>query len=188
MTAALEVPRVPREVPDWHALGACRQYPQLNFADPGNTGDAFDKPASVAERRAAEYACRRVCAECPFRLPCAIGGLERRERWGVWGGLTYDDRKALAGKYGYLPPGDPPPHGTNSRRVKWGCTCRECKDAHARYEAQRREKRRAEARARNAWRTPVVLAVPVRAGRTRALPGQFVLPLQIVMAAGAIAA
>jgi hypothetical protein len=169
--------RVKHEVPDWHAIGACRDYPELDFIDPGAT-DAFDKP-SAADRRLAEAACRIVCSTCPFRLDCATGALERRERWGIWGGLTYEDRKRIAAKYGYLPPGDPPPHGTNSRRVKWNCHCPECRAAHALYEAMRRERKRVEARARDLWRVPVALAVPVRAGRGRALPGQLVMPLAI---------
>lgn len=144
MTAAVEVPRVPRVVPDWHEQAACRDFPDLNFADPGNAGDSFDKPPSAAERRLAEAACRIVCSSCPVRLACAVGALERREKHGVWGGLDYQDRKQLAPRYGYLPPGDPPAHGTNARRVKWDCPCVECKAAHARYESERRERKRTE--------------------------------------------
>ncbi|TDV40120.1 WhiB family transcriptional regulator [Actinophytocola oryzae] len=143
MTAVLVQPgRIPREVPDWHDQGRCRDFPHLDFVDPGAV-DAFDRP-TAAKRRAAEYACRVVCSTCPLRLPCAVGALERAEKHGIWGGLDYQDRKRIAARYGYLPPGDPPPHGTNARRVKWGCDCPECKGAHALYEAMRREKKRAE--------------------------------------------
>lgn len=176
MTATLA--RVKHEVPDWHALGNCRDYPDLNFVDPGAV-DSFDKP-TAADRRIAEHACRIVCSTCPFRLPCAIGGLERQERWGIWGGLDYQDRKRIAARYGYLPPGDPPAHGTNARRVKWGCDCRECKDAHALYESMRRERVRL---ARDLWRAPVVLVRPVGSGRRRAHVGQLVIPLAIQLPA-----
>lgn len=172
MTAALA--RVKHEVPDWHNVGNCRLHPELDFIDPGAV-DAFDKP-TPAQRREAEHACRIVCSTCPFRLDCAIGGLERRERWGIWGGLDYQDRKKIAARYGYLPPGDPPAHGTNSRRVKWGCDCPECKAAHALYEAMRRERKRTE---RDLWRAPVVLIEPYRAGRLLVRPGQCLLPLDL---------
>jgi WhiB family transcriptional regulator, redox-sensing transcriptional regulator len=32
-----------------------------------------------------EYA-KSLCADCPARLACLAGALERREPWGVWGG------------------------------------------------------------------------------------------------------
>ena len=188
MTAMLDTPRVPREVPDWHALGACRDYPALNFADPGQVGDAFDKPPTAAERRLAEAACRIVCAGCPFRLACAVGGLERQERWGVWGGLTYEDRKRVAAQYGYLPPGDPPPHGTDSRYKKWHCRCPECRRGHALYESMRRERVRLKRLGRELWYAPIVLAAPYRSGRRLVLPGQLLLPLPITKPAALHAA
>lgn len=179
MTATLdEPPRIPREVPDWHDRGLCRSFPDLSWVHPGAV-DAFDKPTKEA-REAAEVACRLICSACPVRLACAVGALERREAHGIWGGLDREDRKRIAARYGYLPPGDPPPHGTNSRRVKWGCACPECKAAHALYESMRRERVRLE---RDLWRAPVVLAAPVRAGRGRALPGQLVIPLPITLPA-----
>ena len=44
--------------------------PELFFAD---------SPADV------EYA-KTLCLDCPARLDCLNGALERREPWGVWGG------------------------------------------------------------------------------------------------------
>jgi Transcription factor WhiB len=135
-----EPPRLDRTVPDWHDQAACRAFPQLNWVHPGEV-DAFTR-APLEERQAAEYACRLICSVCPVRLECAVGALERQEPHGIWGGLDRADRKQVAARYGYLPPGDPPAHGTNSRRVKWGCACRDCKDAHARYESDRRARKR----------------------------------------------
>ena len=49
----------------------CRAYdPEVFFAD---------SPADV------EYA-KTLCLDCPARLDCLNGALERREPWGVWGG------------------------------------------------------------------------------------------------------
>jgi len=47
--------------------------PELFFAD---------SPADV------EYA-KTLCLDCPARLDCLNGALERREPWGVWGGELF---------------------------------------------------------------------------------------------------
>jgi len=154
LTVAIAAPRlVPREVPDWHDAGLCRAFPELSWVHPG-AADAFFL-ARKSTREAAELACRLICSVCPVRVECAVGALERGERWGIWGGLDYRDRKLVAAQFGFPPPGDPPEHGTNSRRVKWGCTCQPCKDAHALYEVQRRARARARVRL-----VAVVLARP----------------------------
>ncbi|KWW99333.1 WhiB family transcriptional regulator [Carbonactinospora thermoautotrophica] len=52
----------------------CRSYdPELFFAE---------SPADV------EFA-KSLCLECPARLACLVGALERREPWGVWGGELF---------------------------------------------------------------------------------------------------
>ncbi|MET8545225.1 WhiB family transcriptional regulator [Kitasatospora sp. NPDC004799] len=49
-------------------------------------------------RAAAEWAERRakmICAGCPVRTMCLELALERREPYGIVGGLTADERAAL---------------------------------------------------------------------------------------------
>lgn len=122
-----------QEVPGWHEHAACRQRPELlnswHDARPGS---------SEAE------ACRQVCAECPVRLSCALDALQRGEPWGMWGGLDRKDRKAIALSGQFPVPAMVPAHGTDARYKKNGCRCRPCKDAHALYEAMRRERHRAQ--------------------------------------------
>ena len=167
MTISVDLPRVPRSVPEWHERGACRLFPELDFVDA--------RPSTPEA-----LACRTICSVCPVRVECAVGALERRERWGIWGGLDYRDRKAVAREHGYEMPGDPPEHGTNSRRVKWGCTCADCRRAHAVYEFDRRGRARTAARRRDAWSSPLLVLVrPVRVGRARLCPGQLLLPLDL---------
>jgi hypothetical protein len=60
----------------------------------------------------------------------------------MWGGLDRKDRTEIAKEYGFPVPAVLPDHGTNARRVKHGCDCRPCKDAHALYERERRERAR----------------------------------------------
>ena len=32
---------------------------------------------------------KALCGDCPVRVPCLDGALERREPWGVWGGELF---------------------------------------------------------------------------------------------------
>jgi WhiB family transcriptional regulator, redox-sensing transcriptional regulator len=51
----------------------CMDDPDLFFAE---------LPADVESAKA-------LCRECPIRLACLSGALERREPWGVWGGELF---------------------------------------------------------------------------------------------------
>lgn len=162
MTAVAEPPRLPRTVPDWHASGACNLFPELDF---------------IEARGPAALAARVICRACPVRLQCATDALERGEPWGIWGGLDRKDRKAVALELGYPVPAVLPEHGTNSRYAKHGCRCRECAEAHAIYEFDRRIRARKAARDRNIWTSPAELVQPLKVGRHVLGPGQLVLPL-----------
>jgi transcription factor WhiB len=39
---------------------------------------------------------KAICETCPVRLHCLAFALERKERYGVWGGLTEKERAALS--------------------------------------------------------------------------------------------
>jgi WhiB family redox-sensing transcriptional regulator len=69
---------------------------------------------------------REVCKRCPVWRECLDEGIE--ERWGMWGGLTPQERTALNN------PSPRPtvmkPHGTWTR-YRQGCRCNECVDAEA---------------------------------------------------------
>lgn len=41
---------------------------------------------------------KSLCAECPVRLACLAGALQRREPWGVWGGEIFDHGVVIARK------------------------------------------------------------------------------------------
>ena len=51
----------------------CRDDPELFFAE---------SPEDV------EYA-KALCGNCPTRMSCLAGAMERREPWGVWGGELF---------------------------------------------------------------------------------------------------
>lgn len=39
-----------------------------------------------------------LCGQCPARLACLAGALERREPWGVWGGEIFERGSIIARK------------------------------------------------------------------------------------------
>jgi WhiB family redox-sensing transcriptional regulator len=51
----------------------CMEDPDLFFAE---------SPADVETAKA-------LCRECPIRIACFAGAVERREPWGVWGGELF---------------------------------------------------------------------------------------------------
>ena len=85
-----ELSRLPVPVADvweWQLDGACREAdPQLFFHPEGERGPA---------RRKRDEAAVAVCATCPVMDLCRQHGLSVREPYGVWGGLTEDDREEI---------------------------------------------------------------------------------------------
>lgn len=41
---------------------------------------------------------KALCTDCPARLACLAGALERREPWGVWGGEIFERGEVIARK------------------------------------------------------------------------------------------
>ncbi|MEZ7851487.1 MAG: WhiB family transcriptional regulator [Candidatus Nanopelagicales bacterium] len=72
---------------DWQLIGLCRgEDPNVFFHPEGERG-----PARVNRDAAA----KAICGACPVRLQCAQHALAVKEPYGVWGGLTEDDREAI---------------------------------------------------------------------------------------------
>jgi WhiB family transcriptional regulator, redox-sensing transcriptional regulator len=63
----------------WREDAACR------VADPE------DMLADSARQKRA----KAVCLGCPVRTECLVDALDNREEWGVWGGMTERERRAL---------------------------------------------------------------------------------------------
>lgn len=80
------------KVPDdvrwtWQDHGACRGTDPAMFFHPQN-----ERGASRIRR---ERAAKRVCAECVVRLECADYAIRAREPYGVWGGLSEEERELV---------------------------------------------------------------------------------------------
>jgi len=72
---------------DWQMHGACRgEDPAIFFHPEGERG-----PARESRKKAA----KTICGGCPVRQECASHALAVREPYGVWGGLSEDDREAI---------------------------------------------------------------------------------------------
>lgn len=46
-------------------------------------------------RKSREERCKTICAACVHRIPCLAKSLQRKEYYGVWGGLTEGERRAF---------------------------------------------------------------------------------------------
>ncbi|WP_207555852.1 WhiB family transcriptional regulator [Intrasporangium flavum] len=67
--------------PDWMHDGACRGTDDPDAFYPKRDRDAGDAV--------------RMCQPCPVRQTCLEWALKHREEFGVWGGLTEDERREL---------------------------------------------------------------------------------------------
>jgi WhiB family redox-sensing transcriptional regulator len=84
-----EISRLPGPVADlweWQYEGSCRRVdPAVFFHPEGERGPA---------RRRRDEAAKAVCASCPVITQCRQHALTVREPYGVWGGMTEDEREA----------------------------------------------------------------------------------------------
>ena len=85
-----DISRLPGPVADiweWQYQGSCRDTDSAVFFHPeGERGPS---------REARDRAAKSICASCPVLRQCAAHALAVREPYGVWGGLSEDDREAI---------------------------------------------------------------------------------------------
>lgn len=68
---------------EWQDLAACREIAVELFFPPA------EQESEVA---------KSVCSDCTVRQPCLEFALAEGERFGIWGGLTSQERRSLAAK------------------------------------------------------------------------------------------
>src|SRR6187200_3698440 len=66
-------------VEDWAPAAACRQA----------------APDELFVRGAEQNKAKLVCSGCPVRTECLAEALDNQIEWGVWGGMTERERRAL---------------------------------------------------------------------------------------------
>jgi WhiB family redox-sensing transcriptional regulator len=72
---------------DWQINAACRSMDSDVFFHPeGERGTA--RAQRIANAKA-------ICMSCPVRVACAEHALRVREPYGIWGGLSEEEREAI---------------------------------------------------------------------------------------------
>lgn len=66
----------------WTALARCQQ----------------SSPDELFVRGAEQHRAKQVCAGCPVRAECLAEALDNGIEWGVWGGMTERERRAVLRK------------------------------------------------------------------------------------------
>lgn len=91
METIAQLPAPTQDQWEWQYEGSCREAdPDLFFHPEGERG--------AARRRRADAA-KQYCNRCPVLELCRERSLAAREPFGVWGGLSEDERHAiLAGR------------------------------------------------------------------------------------------
>jgi WhiB family redox-sensing transcriptional regulator len=80
------------EVWDWQLRAACRgEDARLFFFEERERGQARADRAARA---------KEVCARCRVTPDCLAQALRLREEYGIWGGLTENERLALSARAG----------------------------------------------------------------------------------------
>ncbi|MGZ4451945.1 MAG: WhiB family transcriptional regulator [Nocardioides sp.] len=54
-----------------------------------------DQPDALFVRGAEQNKAKQVCSSCPVRTECLAEALDNQIEWGVWGGMTERERRAL---------------------------------------------------------------------------------------------
>lgn len=75
---------------DWVVAAECRGASELFFAP--------DIMESKVDRKRREAQAKKVCQRCAVRVECLTEAVASRERFGIWGGLTERERRALVAR------------------------------------------------------------------------------------------
>lgn len=75
----------------WQDFAACKGMDPVIFFGP-------EHAETVKEKRDREDEAKAVCNSCPVKEECLEYALDAREAYGIWGGLTELERKALLRK------------------------------------------------------------------------------------------
>ncbi len=87
MSVASRLPKPVADQWEWQYQAACRSLPSEMFFHPdGERGP---------RRLARETAAKAVCAQCSVIAACRDHALSVGEAYGIWGGLTEDERLAM---------------------------------------------------------------------------------------------
>ena len=69
-------------IEDWAASAACRA----------------SRPDALFVKGAEQNRAKQLCSGCPVRTECLAEALDNQMEWGVWGGMTERERRAILRK------------------------------------------------------------------------------------------
>lgn len=69
---------------NWRLLAACRDSVPSNFF-----------PHNARHDKARTRTALRLCSSCPVRAACLEWAVEKKEYYGIWGGLTEMQRRLI---------------------------------------------------------------------------------------------
>ena len=75
---------------DWRTRAACKGM------DPEHFFSSDDDGANKHERAEREASAKAVCLKCEVRRDCLSYAIAAGERYGIWGGMNAQERRALA--------------------------------------------------------------------------------------------
>lgn len=81
------VSRGQRWVTEWTPLAACRT----------------SAPDALFVQGAAQQQAKQICQRCPVIAECLADALDRRTEFGVWGGMTERERRAMLRRHPNIP-------------------------------------------------------------------------------------
>jgi WhiB family transcriptional regulator, redox-sensing transcriptional regulator len=73
-------------ITDWPSLAACRD----------------EDPDALFVQGAEQNVAKRICRGCPVRYECLADALDNRIEFGVWGGMTERERRALLRRHPHV--------------------------------------------------------------------------------------
>jgi WhiB family redox-sensing transcriptional regulator len=72
-------------IPQWRGLASCARHTPELFFPVGETGLGGTQIAMA----------KRICIGCPVRQECLDYALASNQRFGIWGGLTEEERRPV---------------------------------------------------------------------------------------------
>ena len=72
-------------IPQWRGLASCARHTPDLFLPAGETGLGGTQIAMA----------KRICIGCPVRQECLDYALVSNQRFGIWGGLTEEERRPV---------------------------------------------------------------------------------------------
>lgn len=74
-----------RDVGNWRRRAACQGKDPELFFPVGSAGPALTQIAEA----------KKICARCPVLRACLVFAMATGQEYGIWGGLTEDERRQL---------------------------------------------------------------------------------------------